>query len=88
MHWLWVILMGAVLGIIARLIHPGKENMGWIMTIILGIVAFLLAGVIGQAVGWYKTSGWSWPVFGIGVVLAIIFVSIYAWIKGPRKKKT
>ena len=88
MHWLWVILMGAVLGIIARLIHPGKENMGWIMTVLLGIVAFVLAGVIGQYSGWYKTSGWSWPVFGIGIVLAIIFVSIYAWIKGPKKKAT
>jgi MFS family permease len=62
--------------------------LGRIMTGLLGIVAFVLAAVIGQYSGWYKTPGWSWPIFGIGIVFMVIFVSIYAWIKGPKEKAT
>ena len=36
--------------------------LGRIMTGLLGIVAFVLAAVIGQYSGWYKTPGWSWPI--------------------------
>ena len=51
---LWTILLGLVIGLIAKLVHPGKENMGIIMTVLLGIAGSFLAGVIGQAVGWYR----------------------------------
>jgi uncharacterized membrane protein YeaQ/YmgE (transglycosylase-associated protein family) len=51
---LWTIVLGFVIGLIAKLIHPGKENMGFIMTILLGIAGSFLAGIIGQLIGWYK----------------------------------
>ena len=51
---IWTIVLGFVIGILAKLIHPGKENMGIIMTILLGVAGSFLAGVVGQFIGWYK----------------------------------
>ena len=50
---IWTIVLGFVIGVVAKLLHPGKENMGFIMTIVLGIAGSLLAGIIGQFLGWY-----------------------------------
>jgi len=79
---LWYLLLGVVIGIIARLIHPGKENMGWIMTILIGALGAFLAGSIGQWVGWYNFP--SWIGFLVAIVIAIILVTIYAAIKGKK----
>ena len=54
MSILWTIVLGLVIGVIAKLIHPGKENMGFVMTILLGIGGSFFAGVIGQYFGWYQ----------------------------------
>ena len=55
MHFLWVIIIGFVAGIIARLLAPGPNNpAGFILTTVLGIVGAFLATFIGQAVGWYR----------------------------------
>ena len=51
---IWTIVLGFVIGLIAKLVHPGKENMGFITTILLGIGGSFLAGIIGQLIGWYK----------------------------------
>ena len=55
MHSLWVIIIGFVAGIIARLLAPGPNNpAGFILTTLLGIAGAFLATFIGQAVGWYR----------------------------------
>jgi uncharacterized membrane protein YeaQ/YmgE (transglycosylase-associated protein family) len=82
MGWFWHVLLGAAVGIMARLIHPGKENMGWIMTLLIGIAGSVVAALIGQASGWYNVP--SWPSFGVAIVLAIVLVAIYARLKGKR----
>jgi len=46
---IWTIVLGLVIGLIAKLVVPGKENMGFIMTILLGIAGSFLAGVIGSS---------------------------------------
>jgi uncharacterized membrane protein YeaQ/YmgE (transglycosylase-associated protein family) len=53
-HWLTWILLGGIAGIIAKAIMPGRDPGGCIVTILLGIGGALLAGVIGNAVGWYS----------------------------------
>jgi uncharacterized membrane protein YeaQ/YmgE (transglycosylase-associated protein family) len=75
--------VGIVIGIIARLIHPGKENMGWIMTVLLGALGAFLAGGIGDWTGWYKFP--SWIGFVVAVVVAVLLITIYAAIKGKKK---
>jgi uncharacterized membrane protein YeaQ/YmgE (transglycosylase-associated protein family) len=77
---IWTIVLGFVIGLIAKLVHPGKENMGIIMTILLGIAGSFLAGVIGQPMGWY-TAGQG-AGFIASVIVAILLLVIYRRIKG------
>ena len=75
----WTIVMGFVIGLIAKVLHPGKENMGIMMTIFLGIAGSFLAGVIGQSIGWYKIG--EGAGFIASVIVAIILLVIYGRIK-------
>jgi uncharacterized membrane protein YeaQ/YmgE (transglycosylase-associated protein family) len=77
---IWTIVLGFVIGLIAKLVHPGRENMGFIMTIVLGIAGSFLAGVIGQFIGWYKVG--EGAGFIASVIVAIILLVIYGKIKG------
>ncbi len=77
---IWTIVLGLVIGVIAKLIHPGRENMGIIMTIVLGIAGSFLAGIIGQAIGWYRAG--EGAGFIASVIVAIILLVIYGKIKG------
>jgi uncharacterized membrane protein YeaQ/YmgE (transglycosylase-associated protein family) len=77
---IWTIVLGFVIGLIAKLLHPGKENMGLIMTILLGIAGSFLAGVIGQFLGWYKAG--EGAGFIASVIVVILLLVIYGRIKG------
>lgn len=73
-------LVGLVVGYIARAVHPGKDNIGFIMTAVLGVGGSFLAQYAGAALGWYKqgeASGWIASVIG-----AIILLVIYGMVKG------
>jgi uncharacterized membrane protein YeaQ/YmgE (transglycosylase-associated protein family) len=68
------IIVGFVVGVIAKFIMPGKENMGCITTTLLGIVGSLAATYAGQAIGWYQAgegAGWIGSIVGAFVVLWI-----------------
>jgi uncharacterized membrane protein YeaQ/YmgE (transglycosylase-associated protein family) len=54
MHWLWVILIGLIVGAVAKLLMPGKDPGGFIITILLGIAGSLVGTWLGRAVGWYQ----------------------------------
>ena len=77
---IWTIVLGFVIGVLAKILHPGKENMGFIMTVVLGIAGSFLAGVIGQFFGWYKAG--EGAGFIASVVVAIILLVIYGRIRG------
>ena len=64
---LWIIIIGFIAGIIARLLAPGPNNpTGFILTTVLGIVGAFVATFLGQAVGWYR------PDQGAGLIGAIV----------------
>jgi len=68
------IIVGFVVGVIAKFIMPGKENMGFIMTTLLGIVGSVAATYAGQAIGWYEAgegAGWIGSIVGAFVLLWI-----------------
>ena len=72
---LGTILVGLVVGALARWVMPGEQKMGWIMTIVLGIVGVVVAGFIGQAFGWYQPgegAGWIASVLGAVLVLFVV----------------
>lgn len=73
--WLWWIIIGGIAGGIAKLLMPGRDPGGCIVTILLGIAGAFVAGWLGQMVGWYR------PGEGAGflaaIVGAIIILGIY-----------
>ena len=75
MHYLWMAIIGLIIGVLAKLIMPGKDPGGIIVTMLLGIAGSLLAGWLGRAVGWYR-EGQS-AGFIMSVVGAIVLLIIY-----------
>ena len=74
-HYLWMAVVGLIVGAIARFVTPGEQKMGWIMTSLLGIAGSLLAGFVGQAVHWYEPgqpAGWIASVVGAVVLLYVV----------------
>jgi uncharacterized membrane protein YeaQ/YmgE (transglycosylase-associated protein family) len=68
------ILFGLVVGIIAKLLMPGRDPGGFIITILLGIAGALLGGFIGRAMGFYgpnQSAGWLISILGAIVLLVI-----------------
>ena len=71
-----LIIVGLVIGALGRLIHPGPDPIGLLMTIVIGIASALL-------VGWLVGGGWLG--FLLAVVVAAILVALYARFAGPRR---
>lgn len=73
------IVVGLIVGFIARAVKPGDDKLGWIMTAVLGVGGSFLANFVGQSLGWYKqgdAAGWIASVVG-----AIILLVIYGFVK-------
>jgi uncharacterized membrane protein YeaQ/YmgE (transglycosylase-associated protein family) len=81
----WIIF-GLIAGVIAKLLMPGKDPGGFIITILLGIAGALLGGFIGQAL-WGSTgvSDWSFGSFGLAIGGAILLLALYRMIVGRRR---
>jgi uncharacterized membrane protein YeaQ/YmgE (transglycosylase-associated protein family) len=78
MAYIWMLVVGLAAGYIARMLHPGKESIGMLMTAVLGVAGSFLANFLGQAIGWYKqgeTSGFIASVIG-----AIVLLVIYGFV--------
>ncbi|HJY53714.1 MAG TPA: GlsB/YeaQ/YmgE family stress response membrane protein [Candidatus Udaeobacter sp.] len=68
------ILVGLIVGAIAKLLMPGKDPGGFIITILLGIAGAFIATYIGQAIGWYKAgqpAGWIMSIVGAMILLLL-----------------
>jgi uncharacterized membrane protein YeaQ/YmgE (transglycosylase-associated protein family) len=84
MHILWTILIGFIAGLIAKFIHPGRnEPSGFILTTILGIVGAVVFTWLGQAIGWYGP-GDSAGFIG-AIVGAIIVLIVWGIVVGRRE---
>jgi len=69
----WIVF-GLVIGIIAKLLMPGKDPGGFIITMLLGIAGALVGGFIGRAMGFYgpnQTAGWLISILGAIILLAL-----------------
>ena len=69
------ILVGFIVGLIARAVKPGNDSMGIIMTTLLGIAGAFIAGFLGQALGWYSAgepAGWIASVIGAVLLLFLV----------------
>ena len=80
------ILAGLIVGALAKLIMPGDDPGGIIMTIVLGIVGAMIGGGVGRALGWYgpdQAAGWIVSILG-----AILLLALYRMLfAGPRRAR-
>lgn len=83
MSFIWMIIVGLVAGLLARAIKPGSDPMGWIMTIILGIVGAMLGGFIAGLIGIDADGGFTGLIFS--VIGAIILLFLYEMIMSKRR---
>ncbi|MBP7369979.1 MAG: GlsB/YeaQ/YmgE family stress response membrane protein [Arenimonas sp.] len=81
MGWLWMIVIGFIVGLIARALKPGNDSMGIIMTSVLGVAGSVAAGVIGKSMGWYKEGD------AAGFIAAVLGALVLLFIVGLVKKK-
>jgi len=79
MHLIWIILIGFIAGLVAKMLMPGKDPSGFFITAALGIGGSLAATYLGQALGWYH-SGESAGFIG-AVVGAILLLVLYRFIR-------
>ena len=77
--WLTWILIGLLAGGIAKLITPGRDPGGCLVTILLGIAGALVAGFLGQALGWYEPGeGAGFLAAILGAVLLLLIYRVFA----------
>jgi uncharacterized membrane protein YeaQ/YmgE (transglycosylase-associated protein family) len=80
MHYVWMAIIGFVVGLIARAILPGTQKLGIILTSVLGIAGSFIAGLIGQALGWYAAG--QWGGFLASIIGAMILLFAYTKLRG------
>ena len=80
LNFLWMCIIGLIAGALAKLVMPGKDPGGILITMLLGIGGSLLAGYVGRSLGWYQEGQ------GAGLIMsvagAIVLLLIYRLIKG------
>jgi uncharacterized membrane protein YeaQ/YmgE (transglycosylase-associated protein family) len=80
MHYVWMAIVGFVVGLIARAILPGTQKLGLILTAVLGIAGSFIAGFVGQALGSYS-AGEGAGFIG-SIVGAIVLLFIWSKVQG------
>jgi len=86
MNILWTLLIGLVVGAIAKFVMPGKDPGGAIVTVLLGVAGSFIAGMLGQALGWYSVG--DGPGIIASVIGAVILLAIYRAVIGRRASKS
>jgi uncharacterized membrane protein YeaQ/YmgE (transglycosylase-associated protein family) len=81
---LWIIIGGAIIGVVARLVMPGRQNIPWWLTIIVGIVGMFIGDWLAGLLGVKETGGFDWIRHGLQVVVAVLGIVAVAAIGGRR----
>lgn len=74
MHWLWVFIVGLVVGLIAKMLMPGKDPGGFIITAILGILGSVISTYIGEKLGWWGETGLVHFLGSIGGAIVLLLL--------------
>lgn len=81
---LWAVVSGAVLGILARLILPGRQNISVLLTVLVGMAAAFVGGLIADWIGVGHTSGIDWIKHGVQLALALVGVGLMSTTRRRR----
>lgn len=90
MHIIGFLIFGLIIGLLARAIYPGRQNMGWLATAILGMIGSLVGGLIGHAIfGGNNAADGSWGFTPGGWISSLVGAIIVLWaylaIAGRRR---
>jgi uncharacterized membrane protein YeaQ/YmgE (transglycosylase-associated protein family) len=89
MNWVLIIIGGAILGLLGRLIAPGdKDNVPTWLTIIVGIVGAIIGYAIAAGVGVAETKGIDWIQILISLVVSVVLVMITSVVLARRGRST
>lgn len=83
MHIIWSLIVGLIVGAIAKLVMPGRDPGGILITMLLGIAGSVLAGFIGRAAGWYHP-GEAGPGIIASIIGAVILLAVYRMVARRR----
>jgi len=88
MSFLWMLIVGLVVGALAKLVMPGRDPGGAIVTMLIGIAGSIIAGFIGRAAGWYaegQAAGFIASIVGAILLLAVYRALIGRSGTGPTR---
>lgn len=78
------ILMGLIVGLLAKLFMPGRDPGGFIITVLLGIAGAMLGGFIGSVLGWGTVTGFNFRSLLLAIGGAILLLVLYRVVKRER----
>ena len=81
-----IIIAGAIIGALARLVMPGDQNLGILWTIVLGALGALAGTFVASLIGVEDTAGIDWIRWIISIILAVAFIAAYLAIRGKPKR--
>jgi len=79
MHYVWMVIVGFVVGLVARAILPGTQSLGFILTALLGIAGSFLAGFVGTQLGWYA------PGAAVGFIASVVGAALLLFVVGKLR---
>jgi len=80
------IVIGAIIGALARLVLPGKQNISVLLTIVVGIISAIIGTLLAQAVGVADTPGIDWIELILQVAIAAVGVTVVGSLNGRRRR--
>jgi uncharacterized membrane protein YeaQ/YmgE (transglycosylase-associated protein family) len=79
------LIVGAVIGLVARLVMPGKQDIGMVVTVLIGALGGLIGSAVAGHFGYHNANGGvAWIPFFIGVATAVVLIAIYQTMLGRR----
>jgi uncharacterized membrane protein YeaQ/YmgE (transglycosylase-associated protein family) len=83
-YWIALVFVGLLAGVIAKLLLPGRDPGGCVVTMLIGLLGALLGGFLFNLLGHPVTDRVSWPGLGVAIVGSIVLLLIYRVVKGRR----
>ncbi|MCS7025317.1 MAG: GlsB/YeaQ/YmgE family stress response membrane protein [Bryobacteraceae bacterium] len=82
LNFVWMCIIGLIVGALAKWIMPGKDPGGLLVTMLLGIAGSMVAGFLGRLIGWYA------PGEGAGLVMSVLGAILLLWLYRQWKART